>query len=197
MSDKEKDTTWLIDVFKVVGAVAGSLSGVAVLFAVIGYTIVLSFIQEMNLYGLANFPREFFMEADLQFLSGISTFFSEHLVLGPCIFLFSFSASLLSIIYSHKNRAFKWVSLVLAVAAVLITFKLGSFSENRQRLILYSVSTPVLIALIIYLITNISRLTSHYLSFAILFLLLVLSIPISYGRYIYDLNVYSVGDFEY
>ena len=59
MSDKERDTSWILDIFKVVGAIAGSLSGAAVLFVVIGYTIVLSFIQEMNLYGLANFRASF------------------------------------------------------------------------------------------------------------------------------------------
>ena len=197
MSDKERDASWILDIFKVVGAIAGSLSGAAVFFVVIGYTIVLSFIQEMNLYGLANFPREFFMEADLRFISNASAFFGDHLILGPCAFLISFSLSLLSLIYSQRKMMFKWVSLALTVVVVLITFKLGIFSEDRQRLILYSASTPIFIALIIYLVVNISRLTSHYLSFAILFLLLVLSIPISYGRYIYDLDVYSVGDFEY
>lgn len=212
MSDKERDTGWILDIFKVVGAIAGSLSGAAVLFAVIGYTIVLSFIQEMNLYGLANFPREFFMEADLRFVSDIAAFFGGYFIIGKYhifglgifIFLFSFSSSLLLLIYVQKNRVFKYIPLLLILVVVLITFKLGGFSENRQRIILYAVSTPFLIALIIYLSANISRLTSlegmersNYLSFAILFLLLVLSIPISYGRYIYDLDVYSVGDFEY
>ncbi|MBI3398321.1 MAG: hypothetical protein HY026_03695 [Deltaproteobacteria bacterium] len=204
MYDKEKDTTWLIDVFKVVGAIAGSLSGAAVLFAVIGYIIVLSFIQEMNLYGLANFPREFFMEADLRFISDVSGFFGDHLILGPCAFLISFSASLVSLIYSHKKTMLKWVSLILTVVVVLITFKLGAFSEDGQRFILYAVSTPFLIALIIYLAMNINQFArpgdmvkSSYLSFVILFLLLVLSIPVSYGRHIYDLDVYSISAFEY
>ena len=204
MSDKERDTGWIIDIFKVVGAIAGSLSGAAVLFVVIGYTIVLSFIQEMNLYGLANFPREFFMEADLRFLSDVSGFFGDHIIIGSCAFLISFSLSLLSLIYSQRKRVFKWVSLLLTVVLVLITFKLGGFSENRQRFILYAVSTPFLISLIIYLGMNISQLArpgemvkSSYISFVILFFLLVLSIPVSYGRHIYDLDVYNISAFEY
>lgn len=204
MSDKERDTSWVLDVFKVIGAIAGSLSGAAVFFVVIGYTIVLSFIQEMNLYGLANFPREFFMEADLRFISDISGFFGDHLILGPCAFLISFSVSLLSLIYSQGKRVFKWVSLVSTIAVVLITFKLAIFSEDGQRFILYAVSTPILIALIVYLAMNINQFArpgelvkSSYLSFVILFLLLVLSIPVSYGRHIYDLDVFSISAFEY
>ena len=179
MSDKERDTGWILDILKVVGAIAGSLSGAAVLFVVIGYTIVLSFIQEMNLYGLANFPREFFMEADLRFLGDVSAFFGDHLILGPCAFLLSFALSLLSLIYSQRKSVFKWVSLLLTIAVVLITFKLGSFPENKQRFILYAVSTPFLISLIIYLGMNINQFTrpgelikSSYLSFVIFFLLL-------------------------
>lgn len=204
MSDKERDTSWVLDIFKVIGAIAGSLSGAAVFFVVIGYTIVLSFIQEMSLYGLANFPREFFMEADLRFISDISGFFGDHLILGPCAFLISFSASLLSLIYSQGKRVFKWVSLVSTIAVVLITFKLAIFSEDGQRFILYAVSTPILIALIAYLAMNINQFArpgelvkSSYISFGILFFLLVLSIPVSYGRHIYDLDVFSISAFEY
>lgn len=204
MSDKERDASWVLDIFKVIGAIAGSLSGAAVLFVVIGYTIVLSFIQEMSLYGLANFPREFFMEADLRFISDISGFFGDHLILGPCAFLISFSASLLFLIYSQGKRVFKWVSLVLTITVVLITFKLAIFSEDGQRFILYAVSTPILIALIVYLAMNINQFArpgelvkSSYISFLILFFLLVLSIPVSYGRHIYDLDVFSISAFEY
>jgi hypothetical protein len=197
MPDKEKDITWLVDIFKTLGAVAGSLTSLGVLFVVIGYTIVLSFIQEMKLYGLADFPREFFMEADLKF-------FSEHFILGPSISIFFLFLFLLIVIYNQRNRNLKWVLLGLTITLILITSKLAKFPENIQKFILYSVSIPLFVALIVYLVLNVRQLArlgglreNSYLFFIILFLLLVLSIPISYGRNIYDLNVYSINAFEY
>lgn len=202
MPKKKIDITWFVDIFKAIGTIAGGLASVAVLFVVTGYAIVLSFTREMGFYGLASFPREFFMEANLQFISDLGGFLGKDYNL--LLFIFALASLLLLVISCRRYNLLNLVFMTLAVIALLTTFNLAFFSKNAQKFIIFSMSMPFLAALTVYLAMNIdlfgknnSSAKNRYISFVILLILFFLSIPISYGRHIYDLDVYNIRSFEY
>lgn len=204
----DKDFGWLINIVKALGALAASLSSLAVIFVIFGYTIVISFLREKDLYGLAYFPREFFMEADLQFLSDFADFFAKHIYSAASLLISVLGISLCLTFYSGKKKWKNYSKDLFFALALIVVFlfalNLENFPDDWKGYVIYSLSLPLVLSLALYLAVNFRQLRtpaalarSRYIILAVLFLLLAFTFPVNYGRFRYDLNVYEVNLLEF
>jgi hypothetical protein len=107
-----------------------------------------------------------------------------------------------------KRIAKKWLVYLFVVINLGITYmtlNLGKFSyEGAKKNFIYLVAVPGLIALSVYLIIHIAEIMrpkewgkNAYGAFFLLFLILLVCIPLAYGRYVFDLPVHLLNGFEY
>jgi hypothetical protein len=188
--------------FKIAGTVVGSIGGFAALFIVFGYITLQSFLSNMNLYGLAYFPLQFYKEASVTFLRDISKFYTgEPILILPAIIIIALPLLLRSVIKSTLlKKAFSVLCLIFVSLVVFFTFTLGIFKDaHLEKVVFNAISLPVLSVLFIYLAVDFQKFESTtpfknlYAPFLIIFILLFLSIPIGYGSCLYDITVFTVS----
>ena len=202
---KAQDFGWLLDITKILGAIVGSLSGLAIIFVVAGYIIVLSFVQHEGLYGVTSFPREFFIEADLKFLRDLWSFLGAQWY-RALIFLASLFVFLTISVYSVKRLYVR----IFFFAIVLIYFFMYPFNFTSESEVgdikthIFMITIPFVISLASYLYLTLRRRTvfkaggrAIYTSVTAILLLMIISIPMNYGWFLYDLDVYRIHSIEF
>ncbi|MCJ7747641.1 MAG: hypothetical protein MUP27_07850 [Desulfobacterales bacterium] len=190
--------------FKVFGTAIGTLGGFAALFIAFGYITLQSFLSNMELYGLAYFPLQFYKEASVTFLRDIFRFYSEK----PIFMLPAVAICLLPFLFRKVEKdmctsliRFLAISgLLLAGTVVFFTFALGILRNlSLKQIVFNAISLPVIFALFLFLADNFSKLKlkkpfeNLYVSFLLIFVFLFLSIPVGYGSYLYDVTVFTVS----
>jgi hypothetical protein len=227
------------NLLKYAAMVGGAIAGVIALFSFMGFLIVLSFVNQLELYGIPKFPQEFFQEAVTQLLRDFADdviakpgpLVAFLLMWGLCFgFLFVVRrglnqersetvgpalasshgeaphAGLWTLLRDQIRRDARRGRLALALLACLVVLVLViKTTELGPRVFL--VLLPMFIALGTYLTLYVSDLTrpdgptewqkNCYLLVLLACLVLVVAIPVSYGRNVYDFPVYSVTGFEY
>lgn len=203
MAEKDQGVAWLADTMKALGAIVGFLTSLGVIFVTIGYTITLSYVQKMNLYGLANFPRDFFFEADLQFLNDLGSFLGSRSWNFPLFILAMFGFLCLSF-RCRKGRVSLYAFLAIAAFDAYLILTLNKYSANWGKFIVFVFSAPLFTALLAYLAANLNQILDrsdmdkiNYALAGTTFTFLLIAIPFSYGRNIFDLDVHSVNALEF
>jgi hypothetical protein len=205
---------------KLVATVVGALGGFTAIFAVLGYVIVLSFISDIQLYGLADFPLEFYKEASISLLRDTVEFYSSRPYMVPVAILIVFVPLLRmstrsKSLFLQKLRASKiYLAVICIFVVVVLTLKLGTIrpglwgmsgiaAKSFRDVLLYGFSFPILAAIFIYLVYNFDSFSpqvlirTSYGLFLCFFLILFIAIPIGYGSSIYDMKIYRVKSIEY
>ncbi len=208
---------------RLVATVVGALGGFTAVFVVVGYGIVLSFSSSIGLYGLADFPLDFYKEAVIGLFTSVMAFYSQRFYLIPP----ALAIVLLPLLDFKRGRAAsagrsryaswlgKYLAAIVALSIVVATLSLGkiradlwhsgitaSMAKTIREIILYSVSIPALCASALYLARNYGRfspaqvLSTRYGFFLFFSLLLLISIPVGYGSAVYDVDIYRVDSVE-
>jgi hypothetical protein len=71
-------------------SITGAIGGMVALFTFTGFIVTLSFINELDLYGIPRFAEEFFKEAGVKFLSDFIATMGENVWFFPIFILFFF-----------------------------------------------------------------------------------------------------------
>lgn len=228
VANKSKITKGPRDWLALAASITGAIGGIVALFTFTGFIVTLSFINELDLYGIPRFAEEFFKEAGVQFFGDFVVTMGENILFFPAFILIFVIllrlATLTGEIISRpkktdgnaeskdKNQfsriAEKWPVFLFVVVNLVITYmtlNLGQFSnEGAIKNFIFLVAVPGLIALGVYLIIHIAEIThpnewgkNAYGAFLLLFLILMVCIPLTYGRYVFDFPVHFSNGFEY
>ncbi len=189
---------------KLVLSVVTAFGGIAAISAFFGYIIVLSFLSHLKLYGLADFPGQFYKEALMTFLTEMLESYGSRLFMllwaipiafGPLFYIKRIKERIKS---ERRKKGLSWLGAICVGAVILLTLTLGAHrDDNFSSGFLFSVSFPVFLALLINLVFNFSSFNyrepfkNYYGFFLSCFIFLSILIPMGYGAYIYDINVYT------
>lgn len=202
---KKNDTKDPKKFIKLVLSIVGALGGVAAIFAFFGYLIVLSFLSHLKLYGLADFPGQFYNEALITFLTEMLESYGSKIFMllwvipiafGPLFYIKRAKERLKG---KRLGKGLNWFGVIFVSTVILLTLTLGVHpDDNLKRILLFSVSFPVFLALFINLSFNFSSFNykkpfeNYYGFFLSCFIFLSVLIPMGYGAFIYDINVYTI-----
>jgi len=225
---ESKSAKGSLDLLKFAAGITGAVGGIVALFTFTGFIVTLSFVNEMDLYGIPRFAEEFFKEAGVKFLSDFIVTMGEKVWFFPIFILiffilFKLATSTRKIIsqpkiadgnpgskaknsisrFSVRRPVFLFVLVNLVIT--YLTLNLGQFTDaGDKKNLIHIVAVPGLIALGVYLITHISEIAkpgewgkNAYGAFLVLFLILMVCIPLAYGRYVFNLPVNVTTGFEY
>jgi hypothetical protein len=202
--------------FKLVATVVSALGGFTGLLIVTGYIIVLSFTSSIHVYGLADFPVEFYKEALISFLKDFIDFYSLRPYLTAAALLIVF-APLLSLRKQAAvstgpfRKALPILAVIFIFIVIVLTMKLGAIkgvkigglsAKHIKDIILFSISIPTLISLILYLAFqsgnfSVGKLTKTSYGLIVFFALSLLAVvPVGYGSALYDIALYRVRHVE-
>jgi len=207
--------------FSVIAKIAGTLVSLAALFVLLGYIIVLSFINDKELYGLASFTQEFYKDAAITFMEDIFLTYGEHpLWLGFMVFLIvTIALGLKSFFDSEKARTLKYLAIatrilvsIFVIVVIILTLRLHDLPKtfmfiNKSkvyefdRVFLFMVSMPILASLFLYLALKFGEFLKNpkdykYYFVTMLFLGMFVAIPVTYGNTIFDIDVFHVIGFD-
>ena len=216
------------DWLTIAASITGAIGGIVALFTFTGFIVTLSFINELDLYGIPRFAEEFFKEAGVQFFSDFVVTLGENVLFFPAfvlifVILLKLATSTREIISRSKKmvgngaslskKLFSWINekwpvilfVIVNLAITCMMLNLGKFTNQGDRKnFIFLVAVPGLIALSVYLIIHIAEIThpnewgeNAYGAFLLLFLILMVCIPLTYGRYVFDFPVHFSSGFEY
>lgn len=204
------DYVFLKEFFSVSAKIITALAGFGALYLLFGYTIILSFISTVRLYGLTSFTSDFYKEATINFLGNMLETYADHLPFT--LFIISIlSALFISFKYygaklKRLHIIFEILLLVVTLGINLCTLRLGYLYDdfytihNARELFLFGISVPFLLLLIYFLAVNFKKFYAgpytYYYVISLLTAVLFLGIPISYGENIFDLVLYPVVGLE-
>ena len=180
MNNEEKKPKSFISL---VAVMAGALGGFAALFVGFGYITITCFLSSVKLYGLAEFPLQFYREASIRFLTDIGGFFIKNAFWHSHWYMIIFVAFVIMIPLIHRikktddkvekkpgsrgfyeklrySRYLLNVYLVLIILIVALTWYLEKIKVDTgstiriSELIFFTVSLPGLISLFFYLLVN-------------------------------------------
>ena len=206
-----KEFIGLKEFFSLFVKIVGALAGFAALFVLLGYTIILSFIIRIQLYGLANFPQEFYKEATLKFMGDIYHCYQKHPVCFIPVTIVILGVYAFVKWRPHLSDLFKTIGNFAAslfiLLIILATLKLEILPERFlsitefNKVFLFMISVPVAAGVFLYLALHFREFSKKpyrvYSLMIFLFLGLFLSIPISYGDNIFDIDIFPVVGFDY
>lgn len=206
-----KEFIGLKEFFSLFVKIVGALAGFAAIFVLLGYTIILSFIIRVQLYGLANFPQEFYKEATLKFMGDINHCYQKHPVCFIPITVVILGVYAFVKWKPHLSDIFKTVgsfaASVFILLTILVTLKLEILPERFlsitefNKVFLFMISIPVAAGVFLYLALHFRGFTKQpyrvYSLMIFLFLGLSLSIPVSYGENIFDIDIFPVIEIDY
>ncbi len=196
----------------IVAATIGALGGFAAMFIGFGYITIASFLSRLKIYGLVEFPIQFYREAPISLIrNGIEVFSDNFIHAGIFSWIFlliSIGTLLLMIIkkieYKWLKAIFSWLYLIGILAVIFLTLFLETFRKdmgltvNKNVIIFYFVILPAFVSLFIFLSKNIeyfnirNPLEGKFGIFLLSFIILFIAIPVSYGSHIFDLYLYEV-----
>ena len=216
------------DWLTIAASITGAIGGIVALFTFTGFIVTLSFINELDLYGIPRFAEEFFKEAGVQFFSDFVVTLGENVLFFPAfvlifVILLKLATSTREILSRPKKmvgngdslskKLFSWINekwpvilfVIVNLAITCMMLNLGKFTNQGDRKnFIFLVAVPGLIALSVYLIIHIAEIThpnewgeNAYGAFLLLFLILMVCIPLTYGRYVFDFPVHFSSGFEY
>jgi hypothetical protein len=205
---------------KFVGGLLGALGGSAALFVAFGYITLQSFLSHMRLYGLADFPLRFYKEASVNLLRDLAIFYLNHpasalIPLGILVAVLLVKGKLEKRAEKpseqekpkqQKKQSIPWsriagiTGLIMISAVIILPFA----AANRGRLdlegIIFNViSLPILIILFFFLAVDFSKLDpvkplkNFYFWYVMSFIILLMSIPVIYGFYLFDIPVFTAS----
>lgn len=198
----------------VASALAG-VGGVAALLMVVGFVIVKSFLGRVRLYGLVEFPVQFYKEAVISYVGDIITSYSMYPYLIPLpllIVLLPFApipkktdGAIMRLFWNNcQFLAAVFISVVVIIALqmqeIMSHLDGGTALARGVEVLFYFVIVPLPVALFCYLpriykaIVAQGRLDTKQGIFIFYFLLLIVMIPIAYGTSFFDISLYQVTD---
>jgi hypothetical protein len=203
----------LKEFFSVVVKIVGTLAGFAAVFALLGYTIILSFINRIKLYGLTSFPQEFYKEATMKFVGDMFETYGNHPYCTAIMALLIAGIAYAAVRYrqvltdTFAGRALGFVVSVLILAAALLTLRLEIMPEKLfsikeiKQVIIFMISVPISVGVFLYLAFRFRRFVEkpyrYYYVMAFSLLGLFISIPVGYGDNIFDIDIFPVVGFDY
>jgi hypothetical protein len=204
------DFVTLKEFFSVFVKIITTLAGFGALYLLFGYTIILSFISTVRLYGLTSFTSDFYKEATINFLSNMLETYADHLKFTFFIIFLLSGLYLAFKKYDEKLKrfytAFEIILLVVTLGIILGTLRLGYLYDDfytlhhARELFLFGISIPFLLLLMYFLAVNFKKFYgepyTYYYVISLLTGVLYLGIPISYGDNIFDLVLYPVVGVE-
>jgi hypothetical protein len=212
-SEESKEFIGLKEFFSIVVKIAGTLAGFAGLFILFGYTIILSFINNIGLYGLASFPQEFYKEATMKFVGDMFESYGNYSRSTIALFIVIAGIVFVSVKYRHafsekiSARITHFVSLPLILLITLITLRLEILPERLfsitgiKKFFIFMISVPVLSIIFLYIAFKFRQFMKRpyrfYYFMLLLFLGLFISIPVGYGDHVFDLEIFPVVGIDY
>ena len=211
-SQESNEFIGLREFFSLFVKIISTLAGLAALFVLLGYMIILSFVSRMKLYGLTSFPQEFYKEATVKFISDMLESYGQHPYCSLIMAILIGAAVWVSLRFENTfSGLFKTVTrFVIAVCILLVTLlslKLDSLPERfcsisgTKKVILFMISMPVLAGIFAYIALRfkdfIKSTYRFYYLMILLFLILFVSIPVGYGDNIFDMDIFPVTGFDY
>lgn len=199
--------------FKTTGTLLAGLGGVAAILMVVGYAIVNSFLSEVRLYGLVEFPLLFYKGAVIIYIGDIIRAYWENIefIIVPIIILFlpfvpkprASAAHLRRFFWSHGLFLSNISIFIVLIVALMIQNNptatvSGPWTSDYLKIFFYFVIVPLPLAIFCYLarVHNIIIVQGvvdmrRGIQF-IFFLLLIVVIPLCYGTSFFDLDLYRV-----
>ena len=196
--------------------VVGALGGFTAMFIGFGYITIASCLSSLKIYGLVEFPVQFYREAPISFIRSILEVYSENfffsnsyswilliIAIGILIFLL-----IPDIRLKWLNELVSWIYLAGVFTVIVLTLLLERLKKyidlnaEKDEMIFYFIILPVLASLFFYLSRNFQKFGypkpffGKYGVFLIFFIILFISIPIIYGSYFFDLDLYQVTHIE-
>ena len=179
----------------------------------LGFTIILSFINNIKLYGLTNFPQEFYKEAAMKFHADLIETYGRHVYCAIALFVLVGAVSLWSYLYKEKvlRVAYTPYGITFILFVVLLTFfatlridflpaSLGKIGEFR-KVFLFMVSVPLSSLILLFLGLKFKEFAKRpfrvYYFMVASFIAIFISIPISYGDYLFDMYVFPITGFDH
>ncbi len=202
----------LTDFFSIAVKIISVLVGFASLFILFGYTIILSFIDKVKLYGITTFPQEFYKEAAIKFFVNMLEIYGEHLWLFTAMLILFILSTTVTCFYPDKinqkvRNVISLFGVLFIMAVIMLTLKLDKFPdkligmEDPDHMFLFMVSLPACFGILFYLALNfrifMARSYGYYYLMVLMFVGLFLSIPIAYGKTIFDVEVFSIKGIDY
>ena len=216
---KSDDFVQTSDLIKLIASVFAGLAGIAAVFSLVGFIVILSFSHAVRLTGLPHFAERFFQEAGLRFLMD---FMEELHSPGRAVLFLLITASLLvlgalrrkipikGVLTSKFQAALEWgtnsVMFMLAALVLVILALDRSTGQNEAAMTvwLFWIGVPVILSLFAFLIANLDYLKrdnpirrSVYAGALTLTLALVVILPFAYGRDVYDIVLHRVTAIEF
>lgn len=156
--DSEKPAEKFMDTVKFVGVIAGGITGSAALFVLIGYIILLSFTQSVNIYNHFNIANHLPLEALFSFVFDGLRFLGSrfyHWIIFIVMLILLVWVSNVGRKHTMQINVFRWASigLLLWMAYLIGTYDVYSVSpaDCLPDVLLYIGCLPILIALGYYL----------------------------------------------
>lgn len=210
-----KEFLGLKEFFSVLLKIVSALIGFASLFVLLGYTIILSFINNIKLYGLTSFPQEFYKEATFKFLGDMFETYGRHpFCLAVMIGLITITT--VTIYLLHRNTRFFSIPVLVKVErtsiiifilmVILITLRLDKIPDSfysikeTKKVIIFILSVPLLTAIFAYLAVKfkdcVKKSYGYYYLMLLFFVSLFISTPVGYGDHIFDIDIFPVVGFD-
>jgi hypothetical protein len=201
----------LKDFFGVVAQIAAALAGATAIYFVIGYVIILSFINKFRLYGLANFPKEFYSEATVTFITDLFETYGRHpycatfMIIATATVLYLFMKCSRCAADSWKGKVLRGAVTGVFAGAIVASIALDRLDAwlewtDFKKLFLFMIAVPLLVGLFMYLAIRFKRFAlkpyRYYYAAVVLFVCLLVAIPIGYGDNIYDITLYPIVAFD-
>lgn len=208
--------------FSMVAKAAGFLAGAAGLFVLFGYTIIFSFISTIQLSGLASFQQEYYKDAAITFVADLFKSYAAHPFWFVVLFVVIAEAGYF-LFKSQRQGAsrpqhkavgsvavgdlFKWTVPLILVGIIVITLNLKALPDrvataaDMRKLFLFVVAVPMLAVSFLYLAFKFNEFKQNPFRYYYLMTLLCLgqlvSIPVSYGENIFNIDLFHIVGVDY
>jgi hypothetical protein len=210
-----KEFLGLKEFLSVLVKIVSALIGFASLFVLLGYTIILSFISNVKLYGLTSFPQEFYKEATLKFMGDMFETYGRHpFCLAAMIGIIVIITAIMYLLHRYTRffsipaiiKIERGAIIVFLLTVILITLRLDKIPDSiysikeAKKVIIFILSIPVLTAIFVYLAVKfkdcVKKSYGFYYLMLLFFIGLFISTPVGYGDYIFDIDIFPVVGFD-
>ncbi|MBI4618999.1 MAG: hypothetical protein HY739_02355 [Desulfobacterales bacterium] len=210
-----KEFLGLKEFFSVLVKIISALIGFASLFVLLGYTIILSFINNIKLYGLTSFPQEFYKEATFKFMGDMfGTYGSHPFCLAVMIGVITITGVTIHLLHRYTRffsipalvKIEKISIIIFILMVILITLRLDKIPDSfysikeTKKVIIFILSIPILTAIFVYLAVKfkdcVKKSYGSYYLMLLFFISLFISIPVGYGNHIFDIDIFPVVSFD-
>jgi hypothetical protein len=165
-----------------------------------GYLIITSYLSSIQLYGLFQFPSEFYKEALMRFLYGAFYAYWPFIIVMLIVALLKHLRE--RVVKLWNQPATIIVSMILTAVIALVGLLIRGHKYLWDSVVIYVVLVPALFAAMWYLAVNNHTFDynhpfrSKYGFVLVLAMLLYLAVPIYYGDRVFDLTVYPIDQID-